>query len=118
MKLNLNKKYLGAIDYEGKKQKEVATLEQTIAYKKQVIFCVNFVSFSFFNWIILKEYEKSYENKTKKMKEIKNQAVKFANSNDQFDDDLREKNVVLHDHKHINDELSMKFSYYFFLPLK
>lgn len=39
--MNLNKKYLGAIDYEGKKQKEVATLEQTIAYKKQVIFCIN-----------------------------------------------------------------------------
>lgn len=81
--------YLGSVDYDGKKQKEISVLEQTIAFKKQ-------------------EYEKTYEYRSKKLKEIKNQSVKIANLNDHYDDDLQDKNVKLHDHKHINEEISNK----------
>jgi hypothetical protein len=79
--------FLNTEDYDGKKQKEIAVLEQTLAYKN-------------------KQNEKIYLSKSRKLKEIKGDTVKVANVNDTLDDHLREKNVVLYDRKHIEDEMS------------
>lgn len=54
----------------------------------------------------LKQYEKVYNLKSKKIKEIKTQSIKVANNNDQYDDNLKERNVILHDRRHISEEIS------------
>lgn len=90
--------FLNTEDYDGKKQKEVAVLEQTIAYKN-------------------KQYEKVYDNKSKKLSDIRNQSIRVANSNDNLDDDLRFKNMSLHDRKHIQDEMGQLVFLFFLLLL-
>lgn len=76
-------------DYDAQKQKEIAILEATIAYKN-------------------KQNEKTYGQKAKTIKEINKSSIKTANVNDQVDDKLKESNVVLHDRKHIKEEMSGK----------
>lgn len=95
-------------DYDAKKQKEISTLEQTLAYQTKVpilkfknrYFKNRYLNFS------LKQYEKVYNLKAKKVREIRNFSIKTANENDQFDDKLLETNISLHDRKHINEEIS------------
>ncbi|CAF0746511.1 unnamed protein product [Brachionus calyciflorus] len=81
--------YLNSEDYDAKKQKEIAVLEDTIAYQA-------------------KQYEKVYKNKTKKVNEIRNFSIKVANNNDHLDDNLKDTNVSLYDRKHINEEMTGK----------
>ena len=86
-------KYLNTEDFDGKKQKEVSVLEQTIAYKKE-------------------QYAKLYTNRNKKLKSIRDQSVKLANDNENLDDELKDKNVVLYDRKHIETEMSKSLKLY------
>ena len=74
-------------DYDAKKQKEIAVLEQTLAYQT-------------------KQFEKVYGLKAKKLKDINKQAVKVANANYHLDEELLDKNVTLYERKHINEEMS------------
>lgn len=59
----------------------------------------------------MKQYEKVYKNKNKKLNEIRGQSIKIANNNDQFDDNLRENNISLHDRVHINEEMSINLNF-------
>ena len=58
----------------------------------------------------MKQYEKIYNQKLKQTKDIRMESVKLGNLNQQLDDQLTQKNVVLHDRKHINEEISKKKS--------
>ncbi len=49
-----------------------------------------------------------YSQKAKSVNDIKKSSIKVANTNDQFDDKLKDTNVVLHERKHIKEELSKK----------
>lgn len=74
-------------NYDGKKQQEISTLEQTIAYKKE-------------------QYARIYANQNKKLKGVRDQSVKVANNNLTLDDELKDKNVVLYERKHVENEMS------------
>jgi hypothetical protein len=78
---------LSTQDYDGKKQKEAAVLEQTLGYQTQA-------------------FQRVYNKKAKKLREIKNESIKVANNNDQLDDQLVDQNITLHQRKHVNQEMS------------
>lgn len=87
-------KYLNCDDYDGKKQKEISILEQTIAYKKE-------------------QYAKTYVNKNKQLKGVRDHSIKLANENENLDDELSQKNVSLYERKLVENEMSefRTFSY-------
>jgi hypothetical protein len=78
---------LNSENYDGKKQQEISTLEQTIAYKKE-------------------QYARIYSNQNKKLKGVRDHSVKVANNNLTLDDELKDKNVVLYERKHVENEMS------------
>ena len=59
-----------------------------------------------YNWLKFKAHERVHDIKSRTFKEIKKGAVKVGNENDQLDDQLNESNVILHQRKHVNDEMS------------
>lgn len=79
--------YLNSEDYDAKKQKEINVLEQTIAYQAE-------------------QYKKKYGEQNTRLKKVTFQSVKIANDNRNLDDKLDEANVMLHEKKHIKDELA------------
>ena len=83
-------KFLCSEDYDGKKQKEVSVLESTLEFQA-------------------KTHEKVYGQKARKLNEINRFSVKTANFSDQLNDDLVDKNVILHQRKFISEEMSMIF---------
>ena len=100
-------KYLANEYYEAKKQKEIQVLEQTLTYQTKVkLFSFNFLLQIIYILKILKQFEKVYGLKARTLKDVNYQSVKVANQNDKLTDKLIEKNVVLHERKHINEEMS------------
>ena len=57
---------------------------------------------------MVKQYEKVYGQKAKKLKDINKFSIKVANNNDQYDDKIKDLNISLHQRKHINEEMSKK----------
>ncbi len=55
----------------------------------------------------MKQFEKVYGLKARTLKDVNYQSVKVANQNDKLTDKLIEKNVALHERKHINEEMSI-----------
>ena len=46
-----------------------------------------------------------YGQKAKALKELNRKSVKIANTNYQYNEKLQENNVILHDRKHISEEI-------------
>ena len=44
--------------------------------------------------------------RSRNLKEVKKTSVKIGNENDKLDDELNERNIVLHQRKHVNEEMS------------
>ena len=106
-------KYLANENYDAKKQKEIQVLEQTLTYQTKVklfrySFLLNiYIQFFYVFLKILKQFEKVYGLKARTLKDVNYQSVKVANQNDKLTDKLIEKNVALHERKHINEEMSI-----------
>jgi hypothetical protein len=79
--------YLNSVDYDGKKQKEIATLEQTVAYQA-------------------KQHEKVLAKKERQLNDVRKEATRTANLNAQYDDHLKEANVSLYERKNIAQDMS------------
>lgn len=56
----------------------------------------------------IKAHERTYGLKAKNLKEIKKHSVKTGNENDKIDDQLNESNIILHQRKHVNEEMSKR----------
>lgn len=55
---------------------------------------------------IIQQHKKQVEQKHRHAKEIRKQATRVANSNDQYDDKLQEQNIALFERKHISQDMS------------
>jgi cilia- and flagella-associated protein 43 len=83
-------------DYDNKKLKEVSRLEEVLTAQSQ-------------------QYQRVYQQKAQKLKDINDKSVRIANKNDKFDERLTENNVMLHDRKHINKDIcKFRFSVFIF----
>ena len=78
--------YLSSEDYDSKKQKEIAILEQTLVFQGE-------------------QYKKKYNEQSDKIQVIKSQSVKTANNNNNLDEKLDEANVLFNEKKHINKDI-------------
>jgi hypothetical protein len=66
---------------------------------------------------LFKAHERTYGLRSRNLKEVKKTSVKIGNENDKLDDELNERNIVLHQRKHVNEEMSKLFlSVFLFYP--
>jgi hypothetical protein len=82
--------YLGAVDYDGKRQREVAILEQTVAYQAR-------------------QHERVLEQRAQQLRGLRKEATKTGNANDRLNDMLLDTNVALYERKNVAHDMSIYF---------